>query len=80
MNEFAQLYLTYSAATANRKLAQIAEASTWTEAMKEEFQRQRFIAIAERKVRLAAERRIARKLCFWLIAAFAGAAILAHLL
>ena len=73
MNDFSDLFLTYSAMTANRKLAQIAEASTWTEAMKEEFQRQRFAALvaeADRKARLRQQQKPLKFICLAIIAAF----------
>ena len=69
-------HLTYTAGNANRKLAQIAEASTWTEAMKEEFQRQRFAGLAAEKARLADERKWLKIVCFSIIAIFVALAMI----
>ena len=80
MNEITDLYLAYTAMNANKKLAQIAEASTWTEAMKEEFQRQRFAALAaeaDRKARIREQQKPLKIICLAIIAAFIiGAMIL----
>jgi hypothetical protein len=76
MNTVFDLYLGYTAANANRRLNQIAEAATWTEGMKEEFQRQRFAAMQAEADRKRGERKTLKAVLFTLLAIFLVAEML----